>query len=161
MYGDPASHWFNVFAGYYEIDVARAVWGRPFAYLRGEDGARQVDSAEVAALGSADWNYLAREDGGALVETVPVLTDVWRVAFGLPFVGARPPSFVATQMSAALFACFVEDGDVYRTYLFGGTVCDSWAAGDAEREAFNRAFLAAQVEAVKELISREFPHLGF
>ena len=31
-YGDPHSIWFNVFFGYYEIDVAQKAWGRPFGY---------------------------------------------------------------------------------------------------------------------------------
>lgn len=64
LYGDPQSIWFNVFFGYYQIDVLKADWERPFAYERvasGPPGAETfaVRPRELLALGSADWNYFS------------------------------------------------------------------------------------------------------
>ena len=56
LYGDPRSHWFNVFFGYYQIDVSRRVWGRPFGYR--EDG-RTLDRDDVLRIGKSDWNYFS------------------------------------------------------------------------------------------------------
>lgn len=57
-YCDPLSHWFNVFYGYYQIDVPKSKWKRPFGYKencekpepRGED---------IIRIGKADWNYFS------------------------------------------------------------------------------------------------------
>lgn len=54
-YGDPSSIWFNVFFGYYEIDVPKAGWGRPFGYTA--DG--QVDWDDILRIGKSDWNYFS------------------------------------------------------------------------------------------------------
>jgi hypothetical protein len=56
LYGDPRSHWFNVFFGCYQIDVPKRVWGRPFGYR--EDG-RTIDRDEVLRIGKSDWNYFS------------------------------------------------------------------------------------------------------
>ena len=56
LYGDPRSHWFNVFFGYYQVDVSRDVWGRPFGYR--EDG-RTIDRDDVLRIGKSDWNYFS------------------------------------------------------------------------------------------------------
>ncbi len=58
-YGDPHSIWFNVFVGYYEIDVARRSWGRPFGYLSGRGVAPAIDFEDVVRIGKADWNYFS------------------------------------------------------------------------------------------------------
>ncbi len=55
-YTDPRSIWFNVFVGYYEIDVSKALWKRPFAYDL--DG-KQVEMDDMIRLGKADWNYFS------------------------------------------------------------------------------------------------------
>lgn len=59
-YGDPTSPWFNVFAGYYQVDV-RQSFGRPFGYQKDEDhgGCFMIDPHEIAILGKADWNYFS------------------------------------------------------------------------------------------------------
>ncbi len=54
-YGDPLSIWFGVQLGYYEVDVPRSLWARPFGYsLEGEPMPE-----EVVRLGKADWNYFS------------------------------------------------------------------------------------------------------
>lgn len=55
VYGDPTSIWFNVFFGYYEIDVPKATWGRPFGYTA--DG--QINWDDILRIGKADWNYFS------------------------------------------------------------------------------------------------------
>jgi hypothetical protein len=56
-YGDPTSPWFNVFFGYYQIDVIASEWGRPFGYLDAASGA--VNTDDVLRIGKADWNYFS------------------------------------------------------------------------------------------------------
>ncbi|MCA2979278.1 MAG: hypothetical protein INH41_23315 [Myxococcaceae bacterium] len=56
-YGDPTSPWFNVFFGYYQIDVVASAWGRPFGYCDASSGA--VDTDDVVRIGKADWNYFS------------------------------------------------------------------------------------------------------
>jgi len=58
-YCDPQSIWFNVFSGYYEIDVSCKAWGRPFGYLLGEGCAPTVHFDDVIRIGKADWNYFS------------------------------------------------------------------------------------------------------
>jgi hypothetical protein len=58
VYGDPTSHWFNVFFGYYEIDVPKSQWSRPFGYARaGKDA--PVLFEDILRIGKADWNYFS------------------------------------------------------------------------------------------------------
>ncbi len=54
-YGDPGSIWFNVQLGYYEIDVPRSLWSRPFAYS--EKG--ELLPEEIVRIGKADWHYFS------------------------------------------------------------------------------------------------------
>ncbi len=69
-YADPWSVWFNVFSGYYQIDVDWPVWRRPFGYEGNENDGFQVDLGEVARLGRADWNYFSNYMYGVPVEAV-------------------------------------------------------------------------------------------
>jgi hypothetical protein len=58
-YTDPSSPWFNVFIGYYEIDVSIEQWKRPFGYRsdRGVDSELEIE--ELMRLGKADWNWFS------------------------------------------------------------------------------------------------------
>lgn len=56
IYGDPRSIWFNVFFGYYEIDVEQAAWGRPFGY---EADGVTVHWDDILRIGKSDWNYFS------------------------------------------------------------------------------------------------------
>jgi hypothetical protein len=58
-YGNPNSPWFNVFFGYYELDVDARLWGRPFGYSVGPDGAFRVSLDDLTRLIHADWNYFS------------------------------------------------------------------------------------------------------
>jgi len=56
VYGDPRSIWFNVFFGYYQIDVGKDSWGRPFGY---EADGVTVRWDDVLRIGKSDWNYFS------------------------------------------------------------------------------------------------------
>lgn len=58
-YTDPRSIWFNVFFGYYEIDVPRSSWSRPFAYRFDAAGKATFEPSDLVKIGKADWNYFS------------------------------------------------------------------------------------------------------
>ena len=58
-YADPTSHWFNVFFGFYEIDVSAARWGRPFGFTEAELAPQSVCVDDLLKIGKADWNYFS------------------------------------------------------------------------------------------------------
>ena len=58
-YVDPDSLWFNVFLGYYQIDVAKQEWGRPFAYESADGVDSKIDFEDVVRLGKTDWNWFS------------------------------------------------------------------------------------------------------
>jgi hypothetical protein len=212
-YTDPKSIWFNVFMGYYEIDVPKATWGRPFGYRF--DGAEvRVVLGDLVRIGKSDWNYfsnyvygvpreavhpyenldhgsgdylgrvpvgdrswdlielrdvevvsayLSEKDGQRLVDHDPISTPIWRSSFGRPHPEADfPVSFLPTKMRAKLYMSFTEGYDsktheiMYRTTLFGGTTNDIYP----DRKE-NEAFLEAQLEAVRRVMLKSYPDLGF
>ncbi len=55
-YCDPFSHWFNVFFGYYQIDVPKSRWDRPFAYMSSKPGSK-INGEDMHRIAKADWNY--------------------------------------------------------------------------------------------------------
>lgn len=57
-YGDPQSHWFNVFVGYYQLDAQKSEWTRPFGYESPRPHA-DLAFADILRLGKADWNFFS------------------------------------------------------------------------------------------------------
>ncbi|MFC1706733.1 hypothetical protein ACFL59_07925 [Planctomycetota bacterium] len=61
-YADPSSPWFNVFFGYYQVDVPigadgdKDKWDRPFGFA-GEGG--KVEFEDILRIGKADWGYFS------------------------------------------------------------------------------------------------------
>lgn len=55
VYGDPRSRWFNVFFGYYQLDVKVADRPSPFGY----DVDGEVVKDDVLRIGKSDWNYFS------------------------------------------------------------------------------------------------------
>jgi hypothetical protein len=211
-YANPNSIWYNVFFGYYEIDVPRHSWGRPFGY---EDDQRTVRFEDIVRIGKADWNYfsnylygvpeeairpldtiemsqlateqcgrqqvggywdrvrlanvvvvgpyVSEEDGQSLrdVPQHPVVSWAWRFAFGTyPHHDAGPKtSFAGTPMRAEFYLCnqeaTVEGEEVYKTYIFGGTVNEAYP-----NPAENQRFLELQLAAVRRIMLLE-EGLGF
>jgi hypothetical protein len=58
-YADPTSIWFNVFFGYYQIDVPRSEWARPFGYEPVASGRANLRAHDILRIGKADWNYFS------------------------------------------------------------------------------------------------------
>ncbi len=59
-YANPMSIWYNVFLGYYEIDVPKKLWKRPFGYATGEPNAA-LRYDDLLRLGKADWNHFSNQ----------------------------------------------------------------------------------------------------
>jgi hypothetical protein len=57
-YANPESHWFNVFFGFYEIDVPAAEWGRPFGFKNATDE-WEIEFDDLLRIGKSDWNYFS------------------------------------------------------------------------------------------------------
>jgi hypothetical protein len=58
LYADPKSIWFNVFFGYYQLDVAKEEWKRPFGYYL-SPAQPVIALLDILRLGKADWNYFS------------------------------------------------------------------------------------------------------
>lgn len=59
-YANPASIWYNVFFGFYEIVVPAKAWGRPFGYADATSSAK-VRFEDIVRIGKADWNHFSNE----------------------------------------------------------------------------------------------------
>jgi hypothetical protein len=57
-YANPDSIWYNVFFGFYEIDVKKADWGRPFGY---DPDGKTIHLADIVRIGKADWNHFSNQ----------------------------------------------------------------------------------------------------
>ena len=56
-YANPESHWFNVFFGFYEIDVPKSKWSRPFGFKSADSLEPEFD--DLLKIGKSDWNYFS------------------------------------------------------------------------------------------------------
>jgi hypothetical protein len=78
--------------------------------------------------------------------------DVWRYSFGLPNPRRKwRESFIPTTLRAAMWMSYWEDDDAYHTTIFGGTL----------PKGVDQAFLDAQLAAVRTVMERSYPKLGF
>ncbi len=66
-YGNPESHWFNVFFGFYEIDVPASSWDHPFGFEKYESKELRFD--ELMRIGKSDWNYFSNHVYGVPLGT--------------------------------------------------------------------------------------------
>lgn len=57
-YTDPLSIWFNVFFGYYELDVVAKDWKRPIGYNI-KNNEESINSLDMIKIAKADWNYFS------------------------------------------------------------------------------------------------------
>jgi hypothetical protein len=71
-YAKPSSIWYNVFFGYYEIDVPKQGWGRPFGYENAQTatGKRAVRHDDLLRIGKADWNHFSNQLYGVPLDVV-------------------------------------------------------------------------------------------
>jgi hypothetical protein len=107
--------------------------------------------------------YEAARDRHTLQETFPVLTRVWRGAFGLSEADdAFPRSFFPTRIHAKMYVSFTEGHDgkrgeeIYETFVFGGTVNE-----DYKDQAENARFLDLQMASLRGLIINHGQGMGF
>ena len=114
--------------------------------------------------------FVSTTDGHALDPDVNFLQALWRASFGQPYSSQDPrSSFFRTPVSTELLVCFDEaydarnlKTDVYRTFVFGGSVNDWWAAQQpASRRGENEKFLAYQLDQVERVLAGDFAGLGF
>jgi hypothetical protein len=148
MYGVP----LDCISPFNNIDLASTPCqhlGREVIGSRSWDLVR-VDNVEV---GSA---YESDAPGARRLVNNTLLTPVWRRTFGLPHPRPDfPQSFIPTSMRALMYLSFSEDKDHYYTAIFGGTVNQSFP------DALNERFLDLQLKAGREVITRNYPNLGF
>ena len=78
VYGDPRTIWFNVFFGYYQVDVVKRTWGRPFGYEADGVTPHQDD---LLRIGKSDWNYFSNWMYGVPDKAIDVVN--------MPLIGAR------------------------------------------------------------------------
>jgi hypothetical protein len=69
QYANPASIWYNVFFGCYEIEVSKAAWGRPFGYHL-VNGVLQVRHEDILRIGKADWNHFSNQLYGVPADAI-------------------------------------------------------------------------------------------
>jgi hypothetical protein len=81
LYTDPQSIWFNVFFGYYQLDVPRPQWERPFGY-RLDEGHPRIQFDDVVRIGKADWNYFSSRVYGVPLDAIRPLDrfDMGKIA---------------------------------------------------------------------------------
>jgi hypothetical protein len=209
-YANPDSHWFNVFFGYYEIDVRCSEWTRPFGFASSAEGDLTPVFDDLLRIGKSDWNYFSNyiygvplqecarhdqdppeashrivndcveiggkeyveaevdgldvvsgyvsgKDGRSLRNNVCGFSPLWRAVFGRPKRSAsQGASFPGTAMRMRFYARW-ERGpdadlgcDAYKTFIYGGAINLGY-----EGAIDNEAFLAAQMDAVREAMKTE------
>jgi hypothetical protein len=60
------SHWFNVFFGFYEIDVDIDKWNRPFGYK--DFKSNELEFNDLFKIGKSDWNFFSNYIYGVPLE---------------------------------------------------------------------------------------------
>lgn len=75
-YADPTSHWFNVFFGFYEIDVRKAQWGRPFGFKSADREHPEIEFDDLQRIGKSDWNYFSNYVYGVPRESIAPFDEI-------------------------------------------------------------------------------------
>jgi hypothetical protein len=100
-YTDPESCWFNVFLGYYQIDVDAQKWGRPFGYVCDHKAESAVRRDDLIRLGKADWNWFSNWMYGVPTEAIePYMTvpgEATVTVLGVTQIGASDWHEVAVE----------------------------------------------------------------
>ncbi len=107
-YGDPHSHWFNVFMGYYQLDVPKKTWTRPFAY-DSADPHSGIAFHDIIRLGKSDWNYFSNYMYGVPEDCIAPYNGIDFSAtpcvhVGRPAIGGRYWDFVEVDQVEAVSA---------------------------------------------------------
>jgi hypothetical protein len=110
-YADPTSHWFNVFFGFYEIDVPCGEWRRPFGFKTGDPVAPEVDFHDLLRIGKSDWNYFSNYMYG-----VPARIAAAHDALDDPQVATRVSPAPVVIGGARFWECEVDGLEVVTGY---------------------------------------------
>jgi hypothetical protein len=153
-YADPSSDWFNVFFGYYQIDCAKQLWSRPFAYDQAAKSCSTPQIDEILRLGVADWNWFSNWLYGVPTNVLTPYSNItagsvtssvqpWTTTAGKTFHhvtlsgASTASSYEAADPGALKLANNTPIGGVWRdafghsvpnpnvTQSFGGTVVDA------------------------------------
>ncbi|SDU84614.1 hypothetical protein SAMN04488544_0865 [Microlunatus sagamiharensis] len=166
---------WNYFSNYMygvPLDAIRRLGAAPVALRhegRTQVGARWWDRLSGSGI-EVSSAFVSTADGQSLEPDRTFLQELWRASFGQPSSSAEPASsFFRTPISTELLVCFDEaydarrlKTDVYRTFVFGGSVNDWWAAQQPEGgHGENQRFLGYQLDQVRQVLAEDFADLGF
>lgn len=139
-YANPGSRWFNVFVGYYQIDVPRSQWTRPFGYRPDGSGGFSIDPAEIALLGRADWNYFSNYLYGVPLNALRAAKDKAELAM-------LPPVEIGSQTWDHLGGSDIRVASVYQAST-GEKLLDTWYfLNNLWRAAFGQPFTSDDPDA--------------
>jgi hypothetical protein len=86
-FANPASIWYNVFVGYYQVEVDQEAWGRPFGYDLDAEGHGELRLEEIARLVRADWDHISNELYGVPARAIAAMNARGREAFEHEYQG--------------------------------------------------------------------------
>ena len=132
-YANPGSRWFNVFVGYYQIDVPKSVWSRPFGYRPDGRGGFSIDPTEIAKLGRADWNYFSNYLYGVPLSSLRATPDQAELAM-------LPPVTIGSQTWDHLGGSNIRVASIYQARA-GEQLVDTWyVLNNLWRAAFGQPY---------------------
>lgn len=127
------------------------------------DGLR-TSQADEGVIGQSSWHrakiggvefvsaYESDQPGAEELVNNSLISFLWRKAFGTP--NPRPDfadSFIGASLDADMYISYWEDDEAFHTVIFGGTAPTGADPG----------FLAAQMDASRNVLERTYPKLGF
>ncbi len=86
-FANPGSIWYNVFIGYYQVEVDQEQWGRPFGYDVDAEGEGTLRVEEMARLVRADWNLLSNHLYGVPEQAIAAVNDLGLDRVGSSYMG--------------------------------------------------------------------------
>ena len=124
----------------------------------------QLDQSAAAQIGESLWHlvsvgnlqfvsaYESDVPGAGRLRDNSLLSGVWRRCYGAPCpCSGFTQSFIPTTMDTQIYMSYWEDDEAFHTTMFGGSA----------RKSPDRGFLDCQLAAVRAVIERTHPELGF
>ena len=113
-YSNPESHWWNVFFGFYEIDVPAGKepdgWERPFGFMSNTPGDLRPNFCELMKIGKADWNYFSNHVYGVPLAHCRKHDDIPKCEDGIPTEGAACSSEIIEDLHGHKYVEGMIDG---------------------------------------------------
>jgi hypothetical protein len=162
LYTDPASHWFNVFFGFYEIEAPKPAWSRPFGYRSAAGIDSVVEAEDIARLGKSDWNWFSNWMYGVPIEHVLSYSGVDMSAIGVEHL---PASRIGRSLWHGLLLRGVEVASAYESDAPGAArltrntiVEDVWRNSFGlpnPRPGWPESFIPTRIDAQVDMAYRE------